>query len=187
MRPQSLASVRLLAGIARDELSELAKTCTWRRYSAGQQITGQFDKTTDVYFITEGKVRAISYSLAGKEVSFRDIDAGGTFGEFAAIDGAPRSTSVVALEDASLIAALPSDRFRNILERHPQVTSALLKRMTRLARALTERVFESNTFPVANRIHAELWRLARSHMSGALLQLDRQLRSASSTPRPDLD
>ena len=165
MRPQTLTSVRLFAGIDHDELNELARQCTWRRYHAGQQILGQFDKTTDVYFVLQGKVRAISYSLAGKEVAFRDIEAGGTFGEFAAIDGAPRSTSVVALVDASLIASLTSQAFWDTLDRHPQVTAMLLRRMTRLARSLTERVFEANTLPVASRIQAELLRLARNHMT----------------------
>jgi CRP-like cAMP-binding protein len=37
------------------------------------------------------------YSVAGKEVSFRDLGPGEVFGEYAAIDHSPRSASVVAL------------------------------------------------------------------------------------------
>ncbi len=166
MGPQKLTSIRLFEGVAADELDAVARTCTWRRYGAGQHIIGQLDKTTDVYFVAQGRVRAISYSLAGKEVAFRDIGAGGTFGEFAAIDGAPRSTSVVALEEA-LIASLSAQDLWAMLERYPDVTARLLRRMTRLARLLTERVFEFSTLAVTNRIHAELLRLARNHGSDA--------------------
>lgn len=162
---ETLSAVRLLEGLASAELDALARRCTWRRFAPHQQILGQLDETTDVYFVVQGKVRAISYSLSGKEVTFRDIEIGGTFGEFAAIDGEPRSSNVVALQD-SLIASLSADAFWEVLRNHPEVSAVLLRRMTRHARELTERVFEFSALAVKNRIHAELLRLALDHMTG---------------------
>ena len=129
-----------------------------------QQVLGYKDDTHDVFFVVEGKVRAINYSISGKEVSFRDIEANDMFGEFAAIDGGPRSANVIALED-SLVASLSTDDLWAVLDAHPEVVRATMRRLTAQVRALTERVFEFSTLAVKNRIHAELLRLARDHMT----------------------
>ncbi len=161
----SLLRIDILRDVAEGDLDDLAKRCQWRRYSRDQQILGYGDESQDVFFLVRGRVRAINYSLAGKEVSFRDIEAGDTFGEFAAIDGQPRSANVVALED-SLLASMTSKVFWDVLTRHPEVAAATLKRLTAQVRSLTERVFEFSTLAVKNRIHAELLRLARDHPDG---------------------
>lgn len=159
----SLQGIGLFHGLGEADLEALAKRCAWRRYQAHEQIIHFHDETRDVYFIVEGEVRAITYALDGKEVTYRDIPAGGMFGEYAAIDGEPRSATVEALVP-SHVAAMPAACFWEVLESHPSVNAILLKQLTRQVRTLTERVFEFSTLAVKNRIHAELLRLARDHM-----------------------
>ena len=161
----SLRGVGLFQDLAEVDLEALAKRCSWRRYEAQEQIIHYHDQSRDVYFVVEGEVRAITYSLEGKEVTYRDIAAGEMFGEFAAIDGEPRSANVVALMP-SYVAAMPAACFWEVLERHPSAAAFTLKLLTRQVRALTERVFEFSTLAVKNRIHAELLRLAGDHMTG---------------------
>ena len=158
-----LQRIEVFRNLSESALGTLAKRLHWRRYEHEQQILGYLDDSSDVFFVIEGKVRAINYSLAGKEVSFRDIEAGDVFGEFAAIDGQPRSANVVALTD-SLLAFMPAREFWETLTKHPEVAAATLKRLTAQVRALSERVFEFSTLAVKNRIHAELLRLARDNM-----------------------
>lgn len=134
--------------------------CRRHRFGRGEQIVGRHDETRDVFFVVEGKVRAVSYSLAGKEVAYRNIEAGDMFGEFSAIDGEPRSADVVALTDC-LVLTMNDAVFWDILGQHPEVAAATLKRLTAQVRALTERVFEFSALAVRNRIHAELLRMAR--------------------------
>jgi CRP-like cAMP-binding protein len=161
----SLRAVGLFQDLAEADLEALAKRCSWRRYEAQEQIIHYHDQSRDVYFVVEGEVRAITYSLEGKEVTYRDIAAGDMFGEYAAIDGEPRSANVVALMP-SYVAAMPASCFWEVLQRHPSAAAFTLKRLTRQVRDLTERAFEFSTLPVKNRIHAELLRLARDHMTG---------------------
>jgi CRP-like cAMP-binding protein len=159
----SLQGIGLLQGLCEADLEALAKRCSWRRYQAHEQIIHFHDETRDVYFVVEGEVRAITYSLEGKEVTYRDISAGDMFGEYAAIDGEPRTATIEALVP-SYVAAMPAACLWEILESHPSATAIMLKQLTRQVRALTERVFEFSTLAVKNRIHAELLRLARDHM-----------------------
>lgn len=163
---ETLEGVELLSGLQPDELVALGKRCTWRRFDAKQEIIGYQDDTRDVIFVIEGRVRVVIYSVSGKEVSFRDIGAGSYFGEFSAIDGKPRSASVVALAK-TLVAFMPASVYWDVLKNHPSVAAKILKQLTALLRLYSERVFEFSTLAVNNRIHAELLRLARDHANGA--------------------
>ncbi len=109
--------------------------------------------------IARGRVRATGYSLSGKEVSYRDLNAGEMVGEFSAIDGAPRSADVIALKETR-IGTLSQDRFWRLLTDKWTVAAATLKSLTGQLRTLTERVFEFFALAVNNRIHAEFLRRA---------------------------
>ena len=159
---ETLDGVEIFAAMAAEDRAALAGRCHWRRFMRGQQIIGHQEETRDVFFVIAGEVRATSYALSGKEVTYRDIAAGDMFGEYAAINGEPRSADVVALTDC-LVASMSNTVFWEVLDRHPEVAAVTLKRLTSQIRVLTERIFEFSTLAVRNRIHAELLRLARSH------------------------
>jgi len=157
---QSLDGIGLLTGLTQAERGELAKKASWRRYSPGEAILHYLDVSGDVFFVVAGRVRALNYSRSGRQVSYRDIDAGEMFGEFSAIDGEPRSSSVVAASPC-VIASLSADRFWQLLRERPSVAAALLRHFTKLLRYYSERVKELATLPVGVRVQVELLRLAR--------------------------
>jgi CRP/FNR family transcriptional regulator, cyclic AMP receptor protein len=160
-----LQACTLFAGISLGELEKIARQLKWKRYRARQQIFAHLDESTDVYLVAEGSVRVIIYSPAGKEITYRDIHAGGHFGELAAIDDLPRSATVVASTD-SLIACMSSKIFWAVLDAHPAAAAVSLRQLAALVRRLTERVYEFSALAVKNRVHAELLRLAQEHKSG---------------------
>ena len=156
---ETLENIDLFHDVSPEIVTKLAARCQWNEYRQGQQIVGHQDESRQVFFLVRGKARAIVFSVAGKEVTFRDIEAGEMFGEFAAIDGKPRSASVQAIQDC-LIASMSAEVFWQALEESPEVMAATLRRLVIQVRALSERVFEFATLGVKNRIHAELLRLA---------------------------
>ncbi len=162
---QSLGAIKIFEGISPGELEKLARGFRWKRYSAGQQIISHLDESTDVFLVIEGTVRVVIYSREGKEVAFRDITVGEYFGELAAIDGLPRSATIVAIDD-SIIASMSAETFWQVLRSYPDAATCLLKDLTESVRTLTERIFEFSALAVKNRIHAELLRLVRGHMTG---------------------
>jgi CRP-like cAMP-binding protein len=82
------------------------------------------------------------------------------FGEYAAIDGRPRSANVEA-RTSCLVVSMPADAFRELLETEPKVTKILLEHFVSEIRELTTRVFEFSTLAVRYRIQAEVLRLAQ--------------------------
>lgn len=160
---ETLRGIDLFADLSADERRELANRCQVHHFEADKRVVAREDGSTDVYFIVSGKVRVTIFSRSGKEVSFRDLAAGQLFGDVSAIDGGPRSASVVTLSDA-IIVSMPAEVFWEVLHRHPAAAAVMLRELTRLIRSLSERVVEFSTLGVKNRIHAELLRLAREHM-----------------------
>ena len=87
---------------------------------------------------------------------------GDIFGELSALDGQPRSSFVVTL-DESLLASLPATVFNEVIDSYPEVMRALMIELAARLRRADEKVFEFSTLNTSNRIHAELLRLARTH------------------------
>ena len=94
------------------------------------------------------------------------------FGEYAAIDGRPRSANVEA-RTSCLVVSMPGGGFRELLEAEPTVTKTLLEHFVREIRELTTRVLvEFSTLAVRYRIQAEVLRLAQlSACKGAVARI----------------
>lgn len=163
-RPHPLSAVDLFRGLDPEQLAEIERHTRTRHYRVGQTVVGYQDDSHEVFFIQSGKLKVTIFSEAGREVAFRELSAGASFGELSAIDGQPRSANVIALTDATVISMTASD-FMATLRRHPDVAIASLKRLTLLVRALSERVHEFAE-KVEVRICHELLRLARESMVG---------------------
>ena len=157
---RTLAGIALFSGLEAEQLDGLDKLCTWRQFDADQEVVGLNEPSSTIYFVITGSVRANVYTATGKQISFRDIDAGQFFGELAAIDGQSRSASIVAMEQ-SLIASMPADAFRGALEKYGAAATAMLVHMAGQIRALSARVVEFSSMAVSNRLQAELLRLVR--------------------------
>ncbi len=156
-----LAGVRLLTSLTQSERHELASRCRWRRVRAQEEVIRSGSDDHDAYFIIEGRVRVVDCWQVGREISFQDLGAGECFGELSAIDGQPRSASVVALVD-TLLAGLPSRSFLDLLGKSPEVALVLMSRLARMVRQANERVMNITALGARNRVYSELLRLARA-------------------------
>jgi len=163
----ALRSVELFEGLSASRLDQLARDCTWHNVAARQPLLlrslagGSGSPEPEVYFIVSGSVRIAIYSAAGRQVTFRDHGAGELFGDLAVIDEGPRSADVLALEP-SVLASLSRTGFMALLRDEPVVAERMLKRLAALVRHLSDRVIDLSTLPVADRLQAELLRMARA-------------------------
>ena len=172
-----LRQVPILAGVSDASLERIARACKWQDFEAGEHVVQYQDPSTEVFFLTAGKLRVIVYSLEGKAVQFTDLKPGAMFGEIAAIDRAVRSAGVEAIK-ASTVASLTAEQFEELLLREPRVAVATFKHVAAEVRRLSERVVEFSTLVVQNRIQAELLRLAAD--------ADSKAGSALLSPAPSL-
>lgn len=157
-----LRAIGLLRGLGDDVLSEVAEACRFQRVRARQTVMSRADIEHDCCFVLSGRLRVVALSPGGREVSFRDAAAGEMIGEMAALDGRPRSATVVALQESLLARVRPAD-LKALLRRHWLINERMLQHLARTARTLTERVYELSTLSVQQRLCAELLRLAMGH------------------------
>lgn len=156
----TLTDIRLLTELSGDEVDVIEKNCRWKTYGASEQIIDQHSDSRDIFFVAEGRVRVVNYSLSGREITFDDLEPGSHFGELAAIDGLPRSASVMSLVETR-IASLPAEQFQSVILQHPNIALKLMKHLAHLVRTSTSRIMELSTLGANNRIHADLLRMAR--------------------------
>ncbi len=159
----SLDGIQILEGLSPDVTQALVRACVWRRYADHEQIIDRQSETTDVFFVIDGHVRVVNYSLSGKEITLEDLGPGSHFGELSALDGQPRSASVMAL-DSSLIAALPQERFTSLLQENAIISFRVLRALASIVRNSTDRIMDLSTLAANNRVQADLLRQARSSM-----------------------
>jgi len=128
-------------------------------YPARALIVSADDTDNDVFFILKGRVRAATYTNMGKEILLSDQHPGECFGFFAAVDSAPRSTNIVAIED-SRIARMSARSFNEVLYSQREVTRAFMIYLIDRVRALSSQVTNVTTLNAEQRLVAELLRLA---------------------------
>jgi CRP-like cAMP-binding protein len=161
-----LSVIREFQCLSPSDIEMVAAACQWHRYEAGNEIVRYHDHTNSAFFIIQGEIRVMYHGLSGQEVILCDLPTGEMFGELTAIDGYPRSATVIA-RTSVLLASMPALDFQNLVYSNRQIAEIILKRLTGQVRRLTERVYDYSTLAVRNRIQAELLRLARNHMISA--------------------
>ena len=142
-----------------DDLKALAAAITIEYIVKGTTIIRHMDKSTDFYLLFEGKLLANQYSMNGREISYRRLNPGVSFGELAAIDGAMRSVTITTLTDVK-IGRITAEGFHAQLKTSPSFSLALLKDMASRVRDLSNRIFSLTAVTVPFRIDAELLKMA---------------------------
>jgi CRP-like cAMP-binding protein len=161
----ALRRIGLLSGLSDEALRRLSDQVEWRTAAPGAVLIERDADDRSVCFLCRGRVRVAVATADGRLVSFTELAAGDHFGELAALDGAPRSASVVALDDCE-VAVMSDVALRALLAAEPTVLDALLRELTARIRALDERVVELSTVGAGTRVHEMLLALAEA-ASGA--------------------
>jgi CRP/FNR family cyclic AMP-dependent transcriptional regulator len=151
--------ISLFEDLTDAQLARIAQSCVVRTYERHAQILGEHDHANDVFFILDGSARINSVSAEGREIIYSDLGVGDIFGEFAAIDGLPRSANLIALTDC-LLARMSAAKFFDLLRENGTVSTRLVQLLVAKIRRMSERVFEVSALAVRERVRRELLRLA---------------------------
>jgi CRP/FNR family transcriptional regulator, cyclic AMP receptor protein len=138
-------------------LQEVGRELFVRR---GHILLAEESETTDVLFIADGAVQITLFSAEGQETILRTLPAGHIFGEMSALDGQPRSATVIALADTRLI-RIPADAFNRFLREVPAAAHFIACLLTQRVRSLTAKLHELATLPMPRRLTSELLRIAQ--------------------------
>jgi len=129
---------RLLAALSPEVIAALEKRSIRRRFVRGEALCHQGQVADRVMILASGRVKVSSPTGAGREVVLAFRGPGELVGELAALDGAPRSATIVALEPVEVLAVAPTD-FLAWLSSDPAAVAGLLRLLSERLREADEK------------------------------------------------
>jgi CRP-like cAMP-binding protein len=130
-----------------------------RRYGVGEALFLEGDRAGEVLLLLSGEVKISVGSTEGREVILDVLEPGSLIGELSAIDGEPRSATVMALSPVEVL-AVAAEPFNGFLNRHPEVLRRLLLEVIRRLRVRVRHQLEFGAGDALGRICARLAELA---------------------------
>ena len=125
-----LEAVPLFEGLSHKQLRKVADLADVARFMAGATLVKQGVVGDSFYVVLTGQAKVI----ANKRTLNRLLP-GDHFGEISLLDGGPRSASVVAETEMTLVIITQKD-FLAMLGKDPEITVCLLEGMARTVRRL---------------------------------------------------
>ena len=154
--------VSFFADLSEEEIQALSSATKRRTFRSGEVIFHRDDPGQVLYMIKEGKVKICIISPDGQEVALTVFGKGEVFGEFAILDGLPRSADAVALERVECYTLQRSD-FQNAILKNPKIAILVLEAMSKRLRNTNNMVEDLIFLDVYGRVAKKLLELADTH------------------------
>lgn len=140
----------------RDDLFRIGRR---RRWPAGATLFSEGDRSTTVVLVISGRAKVFSLTAQGGEVLLAIRGPGALLGEMSALDGAPRSASVAALEPLDTY-VVTVDAFLEFLGTHPDAAVRIVRMIVSRLRDADRKRVEFGTYDTLGRVALRLAELA---------------------------
>jgi CRP/FNR family transcriptional regulator, cyclic AMP receptor protein len=148
-----------LAELTLEERADLERRGRRRRWDTAATLFSEGDLSTWVFVLLDGRVKASSHGENGTEMLLAVRGMGALLGEVSAIDGLPRSASVVALEPLEAL-VLSAEEFLSFLQANWRVSRVLMRMLCERMRDADRKRTEFGIFDATSRVAQRLVELA---------------------------
>ncbi len=124
----AIAGNALFASLDDIVIGSILEEMEWFSLPGGRKLFRQGDPANALYLVTSGCLAVVMRHADGRETKVAQVHAGETVGEMALISGDPRSATVVAMRDSSLL-RIGRDSFEGLIRRHPDAMFHLSKQL----------------------------------------------------------
>jgi CRP-like cAMP-binding protein len=145
--------------------TELEQLGGRRSYGVGEALFLEGDRAGEVLVLLSGAVKISVGSVEGREVILDVLEPGSLIGELSAIDGEPRSATVMALSPVEVL-AVAAGSFNEFLDRHPGVLRQLLLEVIHRLRIRVRHQLEFGAGDALGRVCARLAELVDRYGKG---------------------
>ena len=127
----------LLDGLPEDALEKTASLMTEQAFARRAVILKKNEPAHGLFFLIDGRLQAVDFTLDGREVGLFFIEARQTFGELALADDGLQPEFVISVAQ-SRVAFLPAPAARELLANYPTVANGVLRRIAHRLRSVTD-------------------------------------------------
>ncbi|WP_139490030.1 Crp/Fnr family transcriptional regulator [Brevibacillus dissolubilis] len=136
-----LKNTSLFENLNDSELTNIADIAIQRSYPAGTELFKQGDSGDTFYVVISGSVKVFNITKDGQEKIIAIFRSGQSFGEFALIDGEPRSASATTMEDSVFI-IITRETFFRLLKKNFSLSQKLIELLVKRLRRTNEQVMD---------------------------------------------
>jgi CRP-like cAMP-binding protein len=158
----TLKGIPLFSSISADDLSNLSRQLTRRRYRKDEIIFHKDDFGSTLHIINIGCVKVSIPSEEGEDVFLAYLGPGDFFGELALLDESPRSATATAVERTETLALERGD-FLQFLKRYPDVAIRMLSVLAQRLRNLNSQLESIISYKPQARLAQTLLKLVKTH------------------------
>jgi CRP-like cAMP-binding protein len=127
---QVLQTIDLFEGLNEDELLQVAEICSEKRFSQGQMIARQGVMGDELYIITEGFVEILLGNRPEHEARvIVSLGTGQIIGEMALLDQGPRSATVRATSNPTIVQVIPRTDFEALCQRDTRIGYIVMRNL----------------------------------------------------------
>ncbi len=148
----------LFLGLQEDELRAVASKSLIKTYGKNAIVISEGEMTGSLHVILSGRVKIYLDDESGKELILDMKGPGAYFGELA-LDGEPRSASVMTLEESSF-AVISNTDFRHLVLEFPEISLHIIRNLSHTIRVLNKSIRRLAMLDVYGRLSRLLLDLA---------------------------
>jgi len=126
-----IRNVPLFESLAREEVTILAKTMQRQQLPPGETLFEQWDRADCVFFVEHGSLDVLTKSGPEDYQSIAALGRGRSIGEMSLIDNFPRSATVRASVDTTVI-RFTREAFEQLMGQNRNIGIKILKGLARL-------------------------------------------------------
>ena len=133
-----LKRVSLFSEMTLEQIRVLTSHLEEQHFLPGEVIIYEGDFSQDLYILVSGRVRTAKDYGGPHELTTAVLTQGDFFGEMASFESAPRSATVVAEEEAELLALSP-EKFKQTIYQKPEMAFEIFRELSARLRQREER------------------------------------------------
>lgn len=125
-----LKIVYLFSRLKKQELSVVARYSYYHNFNQGETIFSEGSHSEELYIIKKGEVLISKHRGDNEDIDIARFISGEIFGELDLLDNTPRTAVAVAEKDTTLL-IFPKKgvRFKDILQKHPEIFARILHKL----------------------------------------------------------
>jgi small-conductance mechanosensitive channel len=121
---EAIEKAALFARLPDDQRQRIADGARERRYAPGETIVREGDRSSSMFLIERGSVGVSIHGALGESRELTVLGAGAAFGEISLLTGEPRTATVRAATETSLV-EIEKESLAPILREHPELVQEL--------------------------------------------------------------
>jgi len=124
-----IRNIELFEGLTNTELDKIVKLCQQRRFKKGNLLAIEGEAGNDLFIITEGSVEILLDKKTETPHIVVNLGVGQIIGEMSLVDRGPRSATIRATQDPTIVQVIQHHNFQDLCEDNHRIGYIVMKNM----------------------------------------------------------